>query len=353
MNRRITIALIILVVIALSMTLFACHSTPDYTNDGLTVSGKFIYDGAPLEGVKIILDFEVVATTDEGGMFSVDGLEKGDKLTFEKDGFVFYPDSHKVSGDVYDLRVEAYLDTASDAPDDDQNGDNTDNNSGDDSGENSGNNDSENADDNGSGDDLSGVGDTDDTTTEIKTYDCINAGLSFENDNIKLVFCVEKGFSSLSVSVFADGSSGSIYVTDDMKVAEFNLGESTFVQYEIDVTEFVKDECVFTLSPLNEKGEKGEGASVTFIPQSTAKAVTITLDGNVIRLYDIDVNATNYLVINDVNMGVVNGDTVDLSAYKTLSEGVVSIRILSVKEGSFPSYSNTINVELQVQNDNE
>ena len=353
MNRRITITLIILVIVALSMTLSACDSTPDYTNNGLTVSGKFIYDGAPLEGVKIILDFEVVATTDEGGIFSVDGLEKGDKLTFEKDGFVFYPDTYKVSGDVYDLRVEAYLDTTSDAPDDDQNGDNTGNNSGDNSGENSGNNDSGNTDDNGSDDDLSSGNDTDDTTTEIKTYDCINAGLYFENDNIKLVFCVEKGFSSLSVSVFTDLTSSSINVTDDMKVAEFNLGENTFVQYEIDVTDFAKEECVFTVSALNKKGEKGEEASVTFIPQSTAKAVTITLDGSVIRLYNIDTDATNYLVINDVNIGVVNGDTVDLSAYKTLSEGVVSIRILSVKEGSFPSYSNTINVELQVQNDND
>ena len=138
-----------------------------------------------------------------------------------------------------------------------------------------------------------------------------------------------------------------------MKIAEFNLGENTFVQYEIDVTDFAKEECVFTVSVLNEKGEKGEVASVTFIPQSTAKAVTITLDGSVIRLYNIDVEATNYLVINDVNMGVVSGDTVDLSVYKTLSEGVVSIRILSVKEGLFPSYSNTINVELQVQNDND
>ena len=299
--------------------------------------------------MKIILDFEVVATTDEGGMFFVDGLEKGDKLIFEKDGFIFYPDTYKVSGDVYDLRVEAYLDTTSGAPDDDRNGDN----SGDNSGENSGNNDSENTDDNGSDDDLSGGNDTDDTTTETKTYDCINAGLYFENDNIKLVFCVEKGFSSLSVSVFTDLTSSSINVTDDMKVAEFNLGESTFVQYEIDVTDFAKEECVFTVSPLNEKGEKGEEASVTFIPQSTAKAVTITLDGSVIKLYNIDTDATNYLVINDVNMGVVSGDTVDLSAYKTLSEGVVSIRILSVKEGSFPSYSNTINVELQVQNDND
>ena len=349
MNRRITITLIILVVIALSMTLFACDSTPDYTNNGLTVSGKFIYEGAPLSGVKIILDFNVVATTDEGGIFSVDGLEKGDKLTFEKDGFVFYPDTYKVSGDVYDLRVEAYLDTTVGTPDDDQNGDNT----GDNSGENSGNNDSENTDDNGSDDDLSGGNDTDGTTTEIKTYDCINAGLSFENNNIKLVFCVEKGFSSLSVSVFADLTSSSINVTDDMKVAEFNLGENTFVQYEIDVTDFAKEECVFTVSALNEKGEKGEEASVTFIPQSTAKAVTITLDGSVIRLYNIDTDAINYLVINDVNIGVVNGDTVDLTAYKTLSEGVVSIRILSVKEGSFPSYSNTINVELQVQNDND
>ena len=353
MNRRITIALIILVIVASSMTLFACDSTPDHTNNGLIVSGKFIYDGAPLEGVKIILDFEVVATTDECGIFSVDGLEKGDKLTFEKDGFVFYPDSHKVSGDVYDLRVEAYLDTTDNTPDNDQNGDDTSDNSGDNSGENSDNNDSGNTDNNGSDDDLSGGNNTDDTTTEIKTYDCINAGLSFENDNIKLVFCVEKGFSSLSVSVFTDGTSSSINVGDDMKVAEFNLGENTFVQYEIDVTDFAKEECVFTVSVLNEKGEKGEEASVTFIPQSTAKAVTITLDGSVIRLYNIDTDVTNYLVINDVNMGVVSGDTVDLSAYKTLSEGVVSIRILSVKEGLFPSYSNTIIVELQVQNDND
>ena len=352
MAKRISLTLIILVVIALSTTLFACDSTPDYTNDGLTVSGKCIYDGAPLEGVKIILDFEVVATTDEGGIFSVDGLDKGDKLTFEKDGFVFYPDTYKVGGDVYDLRVEAYLDTTVGTPDDDQNGDNTGDNSGDDSGENSGNNDSENTDDNGSDDDLSGGNDTDDTTTETKTYDCINAGLSFENDNVKLVFCVEKGFSSLSVSVFIDLTFSSINVTDDMKVAEFNLGESTFVQYEIDVTDFAKEECVFTISALNEKGEKGKEESVTFIPQSTAKAVTITLDGNVIRLYNIDTDATNYLVINDVNMGVVNGDTVYLTAYKTLSEGVVSIRILTVKEGSFPSYSNN-NVELQVQNDND
>ena len=353
MNRRITLTLIIIVIVALSTTIFACDSTPDYTNNGLTVSGKFIYDGAPLEGVKIILDFEVVATTDEDGIFSVDGLEKGDKLTFEKDGFVFYPDSRKVSGDVYDLRVEAYLDTTVSAPDDDQNGSDTGDNSGDNSGENSSNNDSGNADDNGSDDDISGGNDTDDTTTEIKTYDCINAGLSFENDNIKLVFCVENGFSSLSVSVLADLTSSSISVTDDMKVAEFNLGENTFVQYEIDVTDFAKEVCVFTVSALNEKGEKGEEASVTFIPQSTTKAVTITLDGSVVRLYNIDVDATNYLVVNDVNMGVVNGDMVDLSAYKTLSEGVVSIRILSVKEGLFPSYSNTINVELQVQNDND
>lgn len=352
MTKRISLTLVILVVIVLSMTLFACDSTPDYTNNGLTVSGKFIYDGAPLEGVKIILDFEVIATTDEGGIFSVDGLEKGDKLTFEKDGFVFYPDSHKVSGDVYDLRVEAYLDTTVGTPDN-QDGDNTGDNSGDNSGENSGNNDSGNTDDNGSDDDLSGGNDTDDTTTEIKTYDCINAGLSFENDNIKLVFCVENGFSSLSVSVFADLTSSSTNVTDDMKVAEFNLGENTFVQYEIDVTDLAKEECVFTVSPRNEKGEKGDEASVTFIPQSVVKAVTITLDGSVITLYNIDTDATNYLVINDVNMGVVYGDTVDLSAYKTLSEGVVSVRILSVKEGLFPSYSNTINTELQVQNVND
>lgn len=352
MTKRISLTLIILVVIVLSMTLFACDSTPDHTNDGLTVSGKFIYDGTPLNGVKIILDFEVVATTDESGIFSVDGLEKGDKLTFEKDGFVFYPDSHKVSGDVYDLRVEAYVDTTVGTPDD-QDGDNTGDNSGDNSGENSGNNDSENTNDNGSDDDLSGDNNTDGSTTEIKTYDCINAGLSFENDNIKLVFCVEKEFSSLSVSVFADLTSSSINVTDDMKVAEFSLGENTFVQYEIDVTDLAKEECVFTVSPRNEKGEKGDEASVTFIPQSVVKAVTITLDGSVITLYNIDTDATNYLVINDVNMGVVKSDTVDLSAYKTLSEGVVSVRILSVKEGLFPSYSNTINVELQVQNDND
>ena len=253
---------------------------------------------------------------------------------------------------MYDLRVEAYLDTTVGTPDN-QNGDNTGDNSGDNSGENSGNNDSENTNDNGSDDDLSGDNDTDDTTTEIKTYDCINAGLYFENDNIKLVFCVEKGFSSLSVSVFTDSTSSSINVTDDMKVAEFNLGENTFVQYEIDVTDFAKEDCVFTMSPRNEKGEKGDEASVTFIPQSVVKAVTITLDGSVITLYNIDADATNYLVINDVNMGVVYGDKVDLTAYKTLSEGVVSVRILTVKEGSFPSYSNTINVELQVQNDND
>ena len=69
MTKRISLTLVILVVIALSTTLFACDSTPDYTNDGLTVSGKFIYDGAPLEGVKIILDFEIIDTTTLGDWY--------------------------------------------------------------------------------------------------------------------------------------------------------------------------------------------------------------------------------------------------------------------------------------------
>ncbi len=87
----------------------ACNdNTPITTEYGLSVSGKITCDGQPLEDTNVLVDGHRFTISNENGLFSLTGLDKGVSITFEKEGYVFYPEKYNVTDSVYDLRVSAY-----------------------------------------------------------------------------------------------------------------------------------------------------------------------------------------------------------------------------------------------------
>lgn len=344
MTKRI---LVLTMLLLFALCLFACNDAPtDFTSDyGLTVSGKIIFESAPMDGVDVVVGYESKCTTSSDGIFNLTGLKKGDEITFEKDGFVFAPDTYTVKNDVYDLRVEGFLDTLFDADDDDDVTPDEDVNSGDDSGDDVTPDNPDDGDDDGDDSDVT----TPDDQTPAKVYDCTNGTLSFENDCINFVFCVESGFSSFEVFVTKDGLSTSLDTSTATEIGAVTLGGVTYVEFKIDVTAHSENGCVFSAKAQNEKGEFGTETAVNCSVTDTCAPVVITLDGTVLRVQCDEPEATFYIVINGVNMGALDSDSIDLNQFSSLNSNPATVQIVATKDGHFPSFSNQISVELSVK----
>ena len=108
---------LLLLVILLALSLAACgEDMPAPPEEGFSVSGIVLADGEPLPGVTVLADGEKVGETDEYGVYSVTVTEKYAVLAFEKEGYVFSPDSYTVTGDANDYNVTASLAPETDEP---------------------------------------------------------------------------------------------------------------------------------------------------------------------------------------------------------------------------------------------
>lgn len=86
--------------------------------EGYAVSGCVTFDGAPLEGVSVLVNAEYACATNEFGIYTLTGLEYGTVIAFVKEGYVFSPSSYTVGSDAYDLNVSAYAEPPSEDGDD-------------------------------------------------------------------------------------------------------------------------------------------------------------------------------------------------------------------------------------------
>ena len=334
MSKKLLVLIITLVLIVGAVcSLSACNKTDvtPPTKVGYTVIGKVVIGGAPMVGVSVLVDGGGTLVTDENGMFIASGLNKDDVITFKKDGYVFYPASITVKEDTT-LRVEGFVDTPADddvnTPSDDGTPDDT-------------------TPDDGAPDDSTDDDVQDDTTVEDKLYNVANTSLLFENDVINLVFCVDKGFTSLTIVVQADGLSTPIEVNEKDFEGEFNKGNDTFVQYKIDVTALIASPCSIQVSALNKNGEIGQTGQVDFTSVEQCASTIIAIKNNTLYLTNYDVWARNYLVLNGVVVDEIYGGSVDLSSYLAYESGAVTVAVLAIKSGAQPVYSNQLTVVLE------
>ena len=333
MSKKLLALIITLVlVVGVVCSFSACNKTEvTPPTKGYTVIGKVVANGAPMVGVSVLVDGGGTLVTDENGMFIANGLDKDDVITFKKDGYVFYPASITVKEDTT-IRVEGFVDTPADddvnTPSDDVTPDDT-------------------TPDDGTPDDSTDDDVQDDTTVEDKLYNVANTSLLFENDVINLVFCVDKGFTSLTIVVQADGLSTPIEVNENEFEGEFNKGNDTFVQYKIDVTALIASPCSIQVSALNKKGEIGQTGQVDFTSIEQCASTIIAIKNNTLYLTSYDVWARNYLVLNGVVMDEIYGGSVDLSSYLAYESGAVTVAVLAIKSGAQPVYSNQLTVVLE------
>ena len=335
MSKKLLALVITLVLIVGAVCSFAACNKTDVTPPtkvGYTVIGKVVIGGAPMVGVSVLVDGGGTLVTDENGMFIASGLDKDDVITFKKDGYVFYPASITVKEDTT-LRVEGFVDTPAD---DDVNTPSNDGTP------------EDTTPDDVTPDDSTDDDVQDDTTVEDKLYNVANTSLLFENDVINLVFCVDKGFTSLTIVVQADGLSTPIEVNENDFEGEFNKGNDTFVQYKIDVTALIASPCSIQVSALNKNGEIGQTGQVDFTSVEQCASTIIAIKNNTLYLTNYDVWARNYLVLNGVVLDEIYGGSVDLSSYLAYESGAVTVAVLAIKSGAQPVYSNQLTVVLEV-----
>ena len=347
MHKKILILTII--ALALAVLLVACNdSTPDFTDYGYSVSGKITLHDLP-EGisaeVSVLVNDEEVCTTSENGTFSLIKLSKGDEVTFYKDNVIFYPEKHRVTGNVYDLRIDGYYkadndnngsgdnnDTDTNPDNDVDNGDNGDNdgdNNSDNGGENTGNN-------NGNVD-----------GPEI-IYNCINAGLLFENNRVNFVFCVKPNFSKIDVIWCVDDDYTIIEVDETMVVGTVFVGETEYVQYSVDVSQYTTQECCFMVSAYNDNNVQGSMAKAFFTPVGVCTPTQITLDETTLTIENLDQGAVHFLLVNGVSVGEINSNTFDLAHLLAYNNTEVTISVLTYKAGYIPAISNAITTTLNI-----
>lgn len=109
MFKKLT-ALLVLTILAVC-ALAACNeSMPEIPDSGISVSGIVLCGGDPLPGAAVLVNGETAGVADVNGVFSLSGLEYGDIVAFELDGYTFSPSSHTVTGTVNDLTVLALKD---------------------------------------------------------------------------------------------------------------------------------------------------------------------------------------------------------------------------------------------------
>ena len=343
MNKKILILVIFALVLAVFVT--GCNdSTPDFTDYGYSVSGKITLHDLPVgvsTEVSVLVNDEEVCTTSENGTFSINKLSKGDEVTFYKDNVIFYPEKHRVTGNVYDLRIDGYY-----KADSDNNGSGNDNdiNTNPDNDVDNGDNGDDDGDiDNGN----DGDGNEDIGLPEI-IYNCINAGLFFGNNRVNFVFCVKPNFSKIDVLWCVDDGYTIIEVDETMVVGTVFVGETEYIQYSVDVSQYAIQECCFMVSAFNDNNVQGSMAKAFFTPVGVCTPTLISIDGTTLTIENIDQDAVHFLLVNGVSVGEINSNTFDLANILAYNNTEVTISVLTYKAGHIPAISNTITTTLNI-----
>lgn len=109
MFKKLTVLLVLTILAVCALA--ACNeSMPEIPDSGISVSGIVLCGGDPLPGAAVLVNGETAGAADVNGVFSLSGLEYGDIVAFELDGYTFSPSSHTVTGTVNDLTVLALKD---------------------------------------------------------------------------------------------------------------------------------------------------------------------------------------------------------------------------------------------------
>ena len=346
-----TLILIIFVLI-LAVFLFGCNdTTPDFTDYGFSIGGKIIINDLPsgvLLNVSILVNDVEVGSADENGMFYVSKLTKGDVVSFYMKNVVFYPENHRVTGNLNDLRVSGYYQKEEDSgnngngtPDSGNEDGNQGGNAGDNGNDNNGN---DNGDD---GNNNNNIGNND--STDKNVYNCTNAGLLFENNRIKFVLCANKDFSRLDVSYTVNDVSNTIDVDETMIVGDVTIDGETFVQYSVDVTTYATGKCVFSAVAYNSTNVSGSVASASFAPVGVCTPTQISIDNGILTIYNFDDSAVHFLTVNGVAICPIDSNTVDLSSIFAYDNSEVSIAVITYKAGYTPAISNIITTTLNIK----
>ncbi len=336
MTKR-TIVTVLILTLSLAL-FFACNndSTPERNDFGYTISGKITLDGDSFAEVMVLVDTHETTTSDSNGLFSLIGLDEDVIITFEKEGFVFYPNEISVKESILDLRVTAYPETphpdGENGPEDGNSSNNPDSG-----------NDGEDAKDPPANDPDGG--DKNEITESL--YDCKNGGLLFENDILNFVFCVESGFTSVDIFIDYNNQISTSEVPDECMIGTYTMADVTYVQYKIPLPFEISSTCTFTAKAKNSANEYGKEAVATFVPQSTCAPAQISLCENILMVESRAEDARHYLLLNGVNVGEVEGTTVNLSSFTLLDSGICTVEIMSVKQGCIAVFSNVLTVSLE------
>lgn len=322
--------LVVLLVLLLAISLCACNSdvNDESTTYGYTVSGRVTLDDAALQNVAVSSG-EISDVTNEYGIFLLRGLKSGDVVAFSLDGYTFSPDSVTVSETCYDLRISASQITTPQEggsnPDDNESGNQNDNPSGNPS----------DTEDDPSGDNPE--------TPSPTVYNCKNGSLLFINSSIKLVFCVNNGFSTLSVTATSNGVSTSVIVSETDVDDDTEIDGTTYATYVVDVTDLCSGAVVFNVKAANGNGIFGDSISVNYTPANVLQSPVVSADGLALSWSSVGDGVSYVIFADGVKIASTDGLSFDISALSL--SGSRNVCVYAVKTNYYSARSNVVAVD--------
>ncbi len=336
MKKSIIKSVFVLIVFSLlALSFCACSKTESEktTETGYTVSGKITLDGQPLADVSIITGAKTTDTSDDSGIFLIEGLSDGDVLNFSLDGYVFNPSKYTVKGNDYELRI-----TATVVPDDDNSG-GEDPDGGEDPGDGGDPDDGEDPGDGGNPDDGDG-GDS-------KSYFVKNAGLVFENGSVNLSYCVTKGFESVTILLLSD--------TDESVLSTPASGENItingedYVLFLRNVTNAVsaQGEFSFSISAYGTNNTCGNTATVRYTAHPALSSPSgLWINNNVLHWIGCEDGVTYNVAVDGVSVAIVTATSFDFASLTDVAiiSGSRSVTVIALKEGYVAASSDALTV---------
>ena len=133
-----------------------------------------------------------------------------------------------------------------------------------------------------------------------------------------------------------------------MVVGTVFVGETEYVQYSVDVTQYATQECCFMVSAYNNNNVQGSMAKAFFTPVGVCTPTLISIDGTNITIENLDQDAVHFLLVNGVSVGEITSNTFDLANVLAYNNTEVTISVLTYKAGYIPTISNTITTTLNI-----
>ena len=133
-----------------------------------------------------------------------------------------------------------------------------------------------------------------------------------------------------------------------MVVGTVFVGETEYIQYSVDVSQYAIQECCFMVSAYNDNNVQGSMAKAFFTPVGVCTPTQISLDETTLTIENLDKDAVYFLLVNGVSVGEINSNTFDLANVLAYNNTEVTISVLTYKAGYIPALSNTITTKLNI-----